>query len=339
MYFSVTNKLTDVSTSNTSTEILKTFNYTAGTYANTAREDYTTTLSLSNTYNDIDLSITSGSTALTAGTDYIFAPSTGVLTINKASITQDIIITATGKTITTPPVTPSTTEAPSTNTTPSYGLNVENGSGDGSYTAGTAVIITADTIQGKTFSHWTYDFTSGIANEKSASTTFIMPNTGANVKANYISNTPTTVEPQKEESETFSIKIEIEGDGKVLVNGEEETLVDVDESSSSTFVFTASENWEISDILVNGESVGALGEYTLSNIEKDTSIKAIFTEIKSTEEAQTPINTDEPPIETEETQNDNDTETFPLPLIFTAIGIIIVIGVVTVVIIKKRNKE
>ncbi len=324
----VANNLTNVSTSNPSNMILIGYDYLTNSYSNPARENYTATLSCVAPYNAIDLSINTISASLKEGVDYTFEPSTGNLTIFKDKITETIIINATAKIVATP--TPAQTPS-NTTTLKLYGLNVENGSGDGSYAPGTAVTITADTIEGKTFSHWTYDFSSGIADEKSASTTFIMPNTGVNLKANYVFNASTEAETSAPK-ETFSIKIETEGDGKVLLNGEEKTLVDAKKNSSPTFVFSASENWEISDILIDGESVGTLGEYTINNIEKNTSIKAVFIETKDISDTPT---TEDTLIETEQLI---EPESSSFSSVFI-IGGVIIASIIGVSLLKKRNKE
>lgn len=64
-----------------------------------------------------------------------------------------------------------------------YTLTVTGGSGDGSYTAGTVVSITADApAPGMVFDHWTG---ATVANSTSASTTLTMPAANATVAATY----------------------------------------------------------------------------------------------------------------------------------------------------------
>lgn len=76
-------------------------------------------------------------------------------------------------------------ETDNTVITPTYTLTVANGSGDGSYTVGKSVTITADAAPaGKTFDKWTA--TGGtLANTLSASTAFTMPDANATVTATY----------------------------------------------------------------------------------------------------------------------------------------------------------
>ncbi len=66
-----------------------------------------------------------------------------------------------------------------------YTLTVSNGIGDGTYTAGTSVNITADMAPtGKVFSSWTGDV-AGIANVNSESTTITMPSADVTIAATY----------------------------------------------------------------------------------------------------------------------------------------------------------
>jgi hypothetical protein len=71
----------------------------------------------------------------------------------------------------------------------SYTLTVEKGSGDGSYTNGTVVPITADAaVEGYAFSGWTANpavYTNRLTNISAASTTFTMPATNVILTASY----------------------------------------------------------------------------------------------------------------------------------------------------------
>ena len=67
-----------------------------------------------------------------------------------------------------------------------YTVTVENGTGGGSYTAGTLVSITADAAPaGETFDKWTSDDGVDFADASSASTSFSMPAKDVTVKAAY----------------------------------------------------------------------------------------------------------------------------------------------------------
>ena len=68
-----------------------------------------------------------------------------------------------------------------------YTLTVVNGSGGGTYAAGTSVIITANNPPtGKVFYNWTMSTTMNIVSSRSAATTITMPASNATVTANYI---------------------------------------------------------------------------------------------------------------------------------------------------------
>jgi len=70
-------------------------------------------------------------------------------------------------------------------TASTYTLTVNSGSGDGTYTPGTVVDISADSPPGgKTFDVWVGD-TSGIANVNAADTTLTMPSSNAEITATY----------------------------------------------------------------------------------------------------------------------------------------------------------
>jgi hypothetical protein len=68
---------------------------------------------------------------------------------------------------------------------PQYTLTVNNGSGSGSYTAGTVVNISANAApSGQMFDKWTGN-TSGIADVNASSTTYTMGSASATVTATY----------------------------------------------------------------------------------------------------------------------------------------------------------
>ncbi len=87
--------------------------------------------------------------------------------------------------------------------TASYSLNVNNGSGDGSYTAGTIVNIQANPASaGQHFAGWSGDSLSAIADVNAASTTITMPASPTTISATYaldnpVSCTPTGLTAQK----------------------------------------------------------------------------------------------------------------------------------------------
>ena len=50
----------------------------------------------------------------------------------------------------------------------------------------------------------------------------------------------------------------------------------MNEGASQTFTITAAEGWKISDVKVNGESVGEVDTYTFKNVSADATIEASF---------------------------------------------------------------
>lgn len=59
------------------------------------------------------------------------------------------------------------------------------------------------------------------------------------------------------------------------------TVVRALKGSDQTFKITPNEGYKIKDVLVDGESVGAVSEHTIKNIKKDHQIKAYFEEIEN----------------------------------------------------------
>ena len=87
--------------------------------------------------------------------------------------------------------------------TVTYALTVNGGSGGGSYSAGTAVNITANAPPaGQVFSGWTGAAASSFGNVNSASTTFTMPSAAASISATYA---PTGSTGNKYEAESATL--------------------------------------------------------------------------------------------------------------------------------------
>lgn len=105
-----------------------------------------------------------------------------------------------------------------------YTLTVENGSGDGQYTAGEQVTITADTApSGKVFDHWELTVGGGTLEDAySATTVFTMPGNDATVTAVYKNDSGGTVDPEPEKD--YALVVENgSGDGRYKA-GEQVTI-------------------------------------------------------------------------------------------------------------------
>lgn len=147
-----------------------------------------------------------------------------------------------------------------------YTLNVENGSGDGNYTANTQVNITADTApSGKVFDHWETSNGGIFTDAASASTTFTMPATVTTVTAVY-----RTLEPPK--PTYYTITVTAVSGGSISPSGN----IQVPENSNQEFVITSDSGYVISDVKVDEISMGVISTYTFSNVTKNHSLSATF---------------------------------------------------------------
>ncbi len=73
------------------------------------------------------------------------------------------------------------------------------------------------------------------------------------------------------EKKTYSVTIEQSENGTVTADKTE-----VEEGGSVTFTITPTQGYVIKDVLVNGTSVGKVNTYTISNVLRDVSVKAVF---------------------------------------------------------------
>lgn len=146
-----------------------------------------------------------------------------------------------------------------------YALTVENGSGSGSYTAGTNVNISAAAApNGQEFSHWTTDNGGIFQNSDSALTIFTMPGNAVTIKANYKAIVIPSVK--------YSINASAGIGGSISPYGS----INVEENGSQTFVIIPNNNYTISSVLVDGVEKGAISEYTFSNVTTCHAISAAF---------------------------------------------------------------
>jgi uncharacterized repeat protein (TIGR02543 family) len=74
----------------------------------------------------------------------------------------------------------------------------------------------------------------------------------------------------------YDIPISVKGEGTISPDGESDHILRIRKGNDQTFTITANKGYQISDVLVDGKSVGLLDKYTLKNIREDHTIKVLF---------------------------------------------------------------
>ena len=74
------------------------------------------------------------------------------------------------------------------------------------------------------------------------------------------------------ETETYTVTASAGVGGTIDPSGEFE----INAGESVTFTITADEGYKVSDVAVNGTSVGPVTEYTLADVSEDTTVEALF---------------------------------------------------------------
>lgn len=160
--------------------------------------------------------------------------------------------------------------------TPSFGLDISKGgsgvSGGGSYTEGETVSINAGSRSNYRFSYWSSSNGGTFANANSANTTFTMPANEVTLTAHW---TYTGNDGEDSSYDYYDIKITKEGNGTVSPNGAGNS-VSVRERRDQTFTFTPDKGYVVSDVLVDGKSIGAKASYTFKDLTEDHTLKVIF---------------------------------------------------------------
>ena len=99
---------------------------------------------------------------------------------------------------------------------------------------------------------------------------------------NIISGTGTTTtqftigNPPPPVTNSYDIKITKEGNGSISPDGGSNGVLSVREWSDKTFTFTPEKGYEVSDVLVDGKSVGAKVSYSFENITRGHTLRVIF---------------------------------------------------------------
>ena len=135
--------------------------------------------------------------------------------------------------------------------------------GTGSHAEGTTVDIYAGTRSGYTFSGWTSDDVT-ILNASSKYASFVMPDKNVTVKANwkYTGGGYTY----------YTIKATAGVNGAISPSGS----VSVRSGKDQTFTITPDTGYAISNVKIDGKSVGAVKSYTFENVTGNHTIEAIF---------------------------------------------------------------
>lgn len=146
-----------------------------------------------------------------------------------------------------------------------YQVTVVGGSGSGAYAPDEVVTITADAAPaGQEFDCWISQDGITLDDAASAQTTFKMPDHNVTVTATYKDASSSVTR--------YTITASAGQGGSISPSGS----VRVRSGSDKTFTITAEKGYVISDVLVDGTSVGAVEQYTFESVHKRHTIEAIF---------------------------------------------------------------
>lgn len=136
--------------------------------------------------------------------------------------------------------------------------------GSGSYVAGTQVALDAGSRPHYRFVGWTTSDGGTFADASASATTFIMPSKDVTVKANwtYCGSSGT---------HSYTIKATAGENGMISPSD----TVKVRKGSHQTFTITHN-GYTVSDVKVDGQSIGAVTTYTFENVKKSHTIEAFF---------------------------------------------------------------
>lgn len=154
-----------------------------------------------------------------------------------------------------------------------YTLTVDLNGGSGStiggeYAEGAVVNIDAGSRSNYRFDGWTSSNGGSFADASSASTTFTMPAADTTITAawSYIGGGGGS------SYDYYTITASAGTGGSISPSGS----VSVREDTDKTFTITPDSGYHISDVLVDGKSVGAVTSYTFEDVQKKHTIEAVF---------------------------------------------------------------
>ena len=150
-------------------------------------------------------------------------------------------------------------------------VNLNGGSGSttgGEYPAGEAIHIDAGSRSNYRFNGWTSSNGGTFTDASSASTTFTMPAADTTITAAWSYNGG----GGGSSYDYYTITASAGTGGSISPSGS----VSVREDTDKTFTITPDSGYHISDVLVDGKSVGAVTSYTFEDVQKKHTIEAVF---------------------------------------------------------------
>lgn len=137
--------------------------------------------------------------------------------------------------------------------------------GSGSYVAGTQVALDAGSRPHYRFAGWTTSDGGTFTDASASATTFTMPSKDVIVKANwtYCGSSGT---------HSYTIKATAGENGMISPSN----TVKVRKGSHQTFTITPHNGYTVSDVKVDGQSIGAVTTYTFENVKRSHTIEAFF---------------------------------------------------------------
>ena len=142
--------------------------------------------------------------------------------------------------------------------------------GAGSYAKDATVTIDAGTRSGYTFDGWTSADGVTFANAGSTQTTFAMPDKAVTVTANWTKNS--SGGGGGSSYHYYTITASAGTGGSISPSGN----VSAREDTDKTFTITPNSGYHISDVLVDGKSIGAVTSYTFEDVQEKHTIEAVF---------------------------------------------------------------
>ena len=153
--------------------------------------------------------------------------------------------------------------------------------GAGQYAAGAPVVIYAGSRENYTFVGWTSDDVV-ITNPRSAVSNFLMPGKNVTIKANWVYTGGGS------DHSCYTIKATAGAGGSISPSGD----VSVREGSDQTFTITPDAGYAVSNVKIDGRSIGAVKSYTFENVTGSHTIEVVF--VKGTVSAKTGDNSNLP---------------------------------------------